>query len=737
MAKKKKRKAKSSNSGKKSIAKKQSRRLPEGFWTQVFALALFLTAILITLAMFGIGGPMPNAIYNVFRFLFGWGAYIMPVVLLFLAFQIFIPFVLDDFKPRFRVYAGTFVFVWSITNILQLFVHENQTSLSTQKYVGGGVVGINGNQLILQIITSKPAAGLLLFALALVGLLAALRIPLSSVIKEFFNLFKREPMADNSELGSKSKKLEDLSGDEPEPNENKKPHTPLLNIRRRDTKAGRRKAEGRDTKSALTTTSDPEWNLPGFDLLDDKDHPYEPSDVKATASLIRQTFEEFNYDVQIAEANIGPRVTQYEVIPPRGVKLTKLAALDTNLALNLKAKSIRIEAPIPGKSAIGIEVPNKKPSIVSLRNMIESDAWLSTKSTLSFAVGENISGEPVVGDIASMPHLLIAGQTGSGKSVMINAIMTSLLYRNSPADLKFILVDPKQVELTPYNHIPHLLTPVITQPEKCLSALQWAANEMERRYGLLSESGKRNIASYNQVHKEDRMPMIVIIIDELADLMMVASRDVETLISRLAAKARAVGIHLIVATQRPSVDVITGLIKANIPSRIAFTTSSQVDSRTIIDQAGAEKLLGKGDMLMTTSDTAKPVRIQAVFVDDDEVMKVTDFVKLQRPPDYDDEVISQKVKLSQKGGIMVESAGDDIDPMFEDAVRMVLETGRASTSALQTRLKLGFGRASRIIMAMEEQGIIGPARGSKPREILIDSFDDVFGGENDDDLVDG
>jgi S-DNA-T family DNA segregation ATPase FtsK/SpoIIIE len=326
-----------------------------------------------------------------------------------------------------------------------------------------------------------------------------------------------------------------------------------------------------------------------------------------------------------------------------------------------------------------------------------------------------------------MPHLLVAGQTGAGKSVMINTILTSMLYRNSPSDLKLILVDPKQVELKPYDDIPHLLTPVIVEPEKCISALKWTVAEMERRYKALSEVNKRNIVEYNNLKKEEGMPYIVIVIDELADLMMMAARDVEALIVRIAQKARAVGIHLILATQRPSVDVITGLIKANIPGRIAFTTQSQVDSRTIIDQMGAEKLLGSGDMLLLTSEMPKPKRVQGAFIGEEETNKVTEFIREQREPQYDDEVVSQPVQLNGKGGVVADyGAADAEDDMWEDAVRVVVEGKKASTSLLQRRLRVGYARAARLIETMEERGIIGPADGSRPRDVLVQSVDEVL-----------
>jgi S-DNA-T family DNA segregation ATPase FtsK/SpoIIIE len=389
-----------------------------------------------------------------------------------------------------------------------------------------------------------------------------------------------------------------------------------------------------------------------------------------------------------------------------------------------------MEAPIPGKKAVGVEVPNVKSATVRVSSILSAPEWASLNSPLGLAIGKDIAGTPIVGSLDKMPHMLVAGQTGSGKSVMINALLTSLLYRNSPSDLKLILVDPKQVEMAPYQDIPHLLTPVITEPEKCISALKWATAEMERRYRTLAEDKKRNIAEYNAVKQEEGMPYIVIVIDELADLMMMAARDVEALIVRIAQKARAVGIHLVLATQRPSVDVITGLIKANIPARVAFTVASQVDSRTIIDGVGAEKLLGMGDMLYATADMPKPKRIQGAFMTPEETNAVTDFLRMQRPPQYDDEVVSQPVQLNGKGGIVADYGGDGgaDDDMWRDAVHVVLEARKASTSLLQRRLRIGYGRAARLIEQMEEQGIISQADGSRPREVLISSMDDVFGG---------
>jgi S-DNA-T family DNA segregation ATPase FtsK/SpoIIIE len=512
-----------------------------------------------------------------------------------------------------------------------------------------------------------------------------------------------------------------------------------------------------EEQAALVTVSDPNWKSPSIDLLEKKQSPADAGDVQQNAQIIKDTLSEFNISVEMEGANIGPKVTQYTLRPPSGVKLTRITQLETNIALNLAAQSLRIEAPIPGQKAVGIEVPNRKAADVRLHSILTSKQWTNNSEALGFAIGKDIAGEAVVGELNKMPHLLIAGQTGSGKSVMINTLLTSLLYRNAPSDMKLILVDPKQVEMAPYEDIPHLITPVINEPEKTISALKWAVNEMERRYKLLAEHKVRDIKTYNtkiqngrktitvqdeegaeQQHENGAMPYIVIVIDELADLMMVAARDVEALIVRLAQKARAVGIHLVLATQRPSVDVITGLIKANVPARIAFTVASQVDSRTILDQIGAEKLLGQGDMLMSTASMPKPKRIQGAWVTDEEVIKITDHLRMQSPPQYNDEVVSQPVQLNGKGGVVMDfdSNSDGHDDLFTDAVRVVVDSGKASASLLQRRLRVGYARAARLIEEMEEQGIIGPADGARPRDVLVSSLDDVFGtggGEDTDD----
>ena len=450
--------------------------------------------------------------------------------------------------------------------------------------------------------------------------------------------------------------------------------------------------------------------------------------AELTAEHLINTLKSFGVEARIVNISRGPTVTRYELQPSAGVKISKITNLADDIALNLATAGVRIEAPIPNKAAVGIEVPNKQSDIVGVRGIFESPDFTSAKSKLTVALGRDIGGNAIVTDIAKMPHGLIAGATGSGKSVCINSIIMSILYKATPEEVKLLMIDPKVVELGIYNGIPHLLVPVVTDPRKASGALGWAVTEMEKRYKMFADRGVRNIEGYNKFVDElgdpeiEKMPHIVIIIDELADLMITAPKEVEDSINRIAAKARAAGMHLIVATQRPSVDVITGVIKANIPTRIAFAVSSQVDSRTILDTAGAEKLLGRGDMLFRFATSPKPSRIQGCFVSDEEVEAVVDFIKKGKTADYDDNVMVEierqaAVEKKQKTGLPED--GPDEDPMLHDAIRVVVESGMASTSLLQRKLKLGYARAARIVDEMEQRGVVGPYKGAKPRDVLI------------------
>ncbi len=715
MAKKKKQSRK-----KKSAEPVESATAP--FWQLTGAVFLIIIGLFLLLGGFGTGGSLPLGLFHGAFWAFGWAAYLTPIALIYWGVY---KFKSENRKiPMANLLSMLAVLFFAAAWAETAFATKSQTGDWTGGH--GGVIGGGVGSFALGALDKVPAS-LLFFVITVLAIFFSFSIS-PKIMLTFFSLFKRKPASEESELAALKARAEQSSfkmnegvpvvhhqgGSEPR-------LTSLKNTAQKLSVA--------ESHEALTAAKDPNWVFPGLDLLNNKQDKADPGDVSANAKIIHDTFENFNIEVEMEGANIGPRVTQFTMKPPAGAKLTRITALADNLALDLAAQSIRMEAPIPGKRAVGIEVPNVKSATVRLSSIMNTREWENYSSFLPFCIGKDISGAPVMADLAKMPHLLVAGQTGSGKSVMINTILTSLLYRNSPSDLKLILVDPKRVELKPYDDIPHLLTPVITEPEKCISALKWATAEMERRYHALAEVNKRNIAEYNSLKKEEGMPYIVIVIDELADLMMMAARDVEALIVRIAQKARAVGIHLVLATQRPSVDVITGLIKANVPARIAFTTASQVDSRTIIDQVGAEKLLGQGDMLLLTSDMPKPKRVQGAFIGDDETIKIMDFMRMQRPPQYDDEVVSQPVQLNGKGGIVADyGANDADDDMWKDAVKVVIENHKASTSLLQRRLRIGYGRAARLIETMEDQGIVGAADGSRPREVLVSSAEEVFGG---------
>lgn len=727
MAKKRKKRSSSAKSAK--LAPKHN--LPVGFWSQVGAVFLIALSLLLVVAWFGAGGPVVQWVYEVSLKTLGYGVYILPVLFIYVAIEIFRAE--ENQLPLAMKLATGLLVVW-FSGLFGLMKDPSGAGF-------GGFVGDAVNSGMLALVSSGVAVFIYILFI-LVTLLFVVRISPLTIFKKIWELIRGNTTEDDEN----TKIMREAQTSKASVGELKlNAGVPTLD----QTKLGNMKTTGgrdkvAEEKAALVAVSDPNWKSPSLDLLEKKQSPADAGDVQHNAQIIKDTLAEFSIDVEMEGANIGPKVTQYTLKPPSGVKLTRITALETNIALNLAAQSLRIEAPIPGQRAVGIEVPNRKAADVRLHGILDSKQWQESPDPLSFAIGRDISGEAVVGALNKMPHLLIAGQTGSGKSVMINTLLTSLLYRNSPSDMKLILVDPKQVEMAPYEDIPHLLTPVITEPEKTISALKWAVNEMERRYKLLAEEKLRDIKSYNQkihsgqkkVSAEDEdgnvqefedgaMPYIVIVIDELADMMMIAKRDVEALIVRLAQKARAVGIHLVLATQRPSVDVITGLIKANVPARIAFTVASQVDSQTILDGAGAEKLLGQGDMLMKTADMSKPKRIQGAWVTDDEVNKINDHLRMQSAPQYNDEIISQPVQLNGKGGVVMDFDGGEGDDMYKDALRVVVEARKASTSLLQRRLRIGYARAARIIEEMEEQGVIGQADGSRPRDVLITSLDEL------------
>lgn len=757
-------KKKKTTRGKKAPSKPQH-KLPAGFWAQVGAVTLIAVSVLYIVTWFGAGGPVLDWVQEMSLSFIGYAVYTLPVLFTYLAVEIFRA---EHNKAPFMMKFGIALLVVWFAGLFGLM--EDAQAQPTGGWVGGVL-----NDSVMLPMVSETVAGFIYVLLILVTTLYVLRLSPFTVISKIWgwmrNNLSEEERANkevikkaNAEEATKSTGIRlKFGGSEKEKEEEKpkevgelklkgmvsaEPEEEKPKARLSSLRGSVHQDKAAEEKQALVAVNDPNWQSPGLELLEKKQRPADPGDVQQNAQTIKDTLSEFNIDVEMEGANVGPKVTQYTLRPPSGVKLTRITALETNIALGLAAQTLRIEAPIPGQKAVGIEVPNVRAADVRLFGILDSKQWKTSSQPLSFAIGKDISGQAVVGELNKMPHLLIAGQTGSGKSVMINTLLTSLLYRNSPSQMKLILVDPKQVEMAPYEDIPHLLTPVINEPEKTVSALKWAVNEMERRYKLLAEEKVREIESYNkrlaqrgrkisvedeegnmQEHEEGTMPYIVIVIDELADLMMLAARDVEALIVRLAQKARAVGIHLVLATQRPSVNVITGLIKANVPARIAFTVASQVDSRTILDVMGAESLLGQGDMLIKTASMGKPKRVQGAWVTDEEVLKITDHLRMQSAPQYNDEIVAQPVQLNGKGGVVMDFDSDSSDDMYKDAVRVVVESKKASTSLLQRRLRIGYARAARMIEELEEQGVIGPADGARPREVLISSLDDLSTGE--------
>ncbi|MBO7720713.1 DNA translocase FtsK 4TM domain-containing protein [Candidatus Saccharibacteria bacterium] len=712
--------------------------LPGGFWRQVVAVLMIALAVFLVLTWFGSGGKVLNDVDAGAFFVIGYGKFLLPILLVYMAVKIFR-------TPGNRLP----VVVW-IASILMVLWASGIMGIPTigQENPTGGVVGEALNKVAVQIL--EPGVAVFLYiVLIFITALFILQVSPATVFKGLFAMLrstKKEEDAENAKIVRAANKAA-ASGDlDIKVNSGVATVDSIAKMKVNAPKAAKTEPV---VERALVSVSDPDWKMPSVDLLEKKQSPADPGNHQQNAFIIKSTLAEFGIDVEMEGANVGPRVTQYTMKPPAGVNLSKILARDKELALNLAVDKIRIEAPIPGTRSVGVEIPNVKPADVRMRGVLESKEWKEAEDPLTFAVGKDISGRSVVANLAKMPHLLIAGTTGSGKSVMTNTLISSLLYRNAPSDMKLIIVDPKQVEMVQYNDIPHLLTPIITSVDKALSAMKWAVNEMERRYSLMAEEKVKNIVDYNkkmakkgtvtvadedgneQKHDGGKMPYIVVVIDEMADLMMMAGKDLEMLIVRIAQKGRAAGIHLVLATQRPEVKVITGLIKANIPGRIAFAVGSQMDSRIMLDMGGAEKLLGKGDMLMLTTEMmGKPRRIQGAWASDDDINKLTDFLREQRAPEYNDEVVSQAVQIKGLGpadGGAIGDLGrkyDPNDPVVRKAVEITLSKGKFSTAMLQTYLGKGHGFVSGLAIWLEEVGVIGPANGNKPRDVLIASMDE-------------
>jgi S-DNA-T family DNA segregation ATPase FtsK/SpoIIIE len=678
----------------------------------ILIIFLFALAGLSILSLFDLAGNAGKFLEDALASIFGLGRFLVPLILIALGY---VKLNEGKYKPSKSTYLGFFLFILSFSAILQLNLIDEDPFLLNNLARGGGYVGLILAYPLLNIMGS---AGTLIVLLALLvsSLLLTFNTSLQQIAEKgnfwkrfyqnlkifFLNLkFKNRQRASETE--------EAAAGREPEIYE-PEAAPPIFEAKS--------VAESEVKTEPLLESIKPirqKIDL-SLDLLDDQSEKPTSGDIKTQMNIIQKTLENFGIPVEMGDVSVGPTVTQYTLKPADGVKLSKITTLHNDLALSLAAHPIRIEAPIPGKSLVGVEVPNQKVAAVNLKEILRTAEFKQRKTNLTIALGKDVSGKVWTADLSKMPHLLVAGSTGSGKSVCLNAIIISLLYQNSPDDLQIIMVDPKRVEFTIYNGIPHLLTPVITDTVKTVNALKWVIGEMDRRFELLAKHAKRDIGVFNRETNE-KMPYLVVIIDELADLMAVAAAEVEAAIIRLAQMARAVGIHLILATQRPSVNIITGLIKANITTRIAFAVASGTDSRTILDISGAEKLLGRGDMLYISPDLGKPKRLQGAFVRDHEIKRIADFLKSKAEPEYLEEVTQKPAIGVHAPGFNFDSGSDD--ELLGEAKEVIVQAGRASASLLQRRLKVGYARAARLLDLLEEQGIIGPADGARPRDILV------------------
>jgi S-DNA-T family DNA segregation ATPase FtsK/SpoIIIE len=744
----------------------------------VVAIFLFALAILFVLGFLSDAkildaGMLGSFLNSVAGWMFGVGKYISPIVLVIAG--IILLFRKETLFYVSKLIGLTIAFA-SILGLIHILAYDGDKMLEVAKLgEGGGFLGYVFAIILLKL-TGTVGGSVILVALFLVGVIVAFNFSLVSVIGKFFQKKinqeeneEQEEQEDEQEeeeeqdieaLGDPiiAVEKEDLSKKTEfvqDPNADEETETRMDKVLK---KAAAWIPKGKDSP-IKSNTEQLHWELPPVSLLENSIEKAQGGDVKKNAKIIQDTLANFGIEVELGEIKTGPTVTQYSFRPAVGVKLSRITTLSSDLALRLAARQVRIEAPIPGKSLVGIEVPNKTTATIRLPELLQALEFENRKSNLLLALGKDVSGNYIFGDLKKMPHLLIAGSTGSGKSVCVNTILISMLYQNSPEDLKLILVDPKRVELTPYNGIPHLLTDVIVENGKVLSALKWAIGEMERRYKILQKVGSKDIASFNkkaeggelfknidtetgEITEEavEKIPYIVIVIDELADLMASHGKEVEGAIIRLAQMARAVGIHLILSTQKPIVTVITSLIKSNIPTRIAFRVPSLMDSRTILDASGAEKLLGNGDMLFSAAEAVDLRRVQGVFVSEEEVKRVVDFIKKQKfekiEDDLEDEIVATETKPEGNRNGEVKTvqnpdridfdsieASDQEDSLYDEAKKIVLQAGKASSSLLQRRLRVGYSRAARLIDMLEERGIIGESDGAKPREILVSRDD--------------
>ena len=726
------RSARSSKSAKKEVQAEYE--LPGGFWHQIFAVLMIALSLFFVITWFDHGGSFLNSTHKIILEGIGIATYAIPMILVYLAVKIFRS---DNNRIPIPVYIFSLLMLFWISGIGAIWGN-------------GGIVGNWLNNLMLKVL-DQGFVIVIYIILIFITLAFIFQLSPLALFRNTKNIAKREKKSQKDDTEDENEKghLEiKVNSGVPETKapalKVKKSGFLKRRIREETPEKEDKKPEAKEP-TALIAANDPDWKMPNPDLLTKQQAPAEAGNVQQNAMIIKDTFPEFGIDVEMKGANVGPRVTQYTLKAPGGVNLSKIAARDKELAYKLSAKTVRIEAPIPGTQLIGVEVPNLRAEGVSLRGLIESKDWREAKAPLTFAVGKDISGQPVIADLADMRHLLIAGTTGSGKSVMTNTLILSLLYRNSPSDMRLIIVDPKRVEMAVYKDIPHLLTPIINDTTKALSAMKWAAGEMDRRYTIMEEQGVKTIYDYNNLMKEKskeskkspaegeenenaKMPYIVIVIDEMSDLMMQASKELEPLIVRIAQLGRAAGMHLVLATQKPIVKVITGLIKGNIPSRIAFRVLSSMDSRIILDASGADKLLGQGDMLLSSEQTPNgPERIQGAWTPDKDIKKVTDFLRAQRPPQYNEEVIAQVVNIKGGGGGEggeFSRRYDPNDPLVRKAVEICINNGKFSTSLLQAHLGKGHGYVAGLGYWLESINAIGPVTGTKPRDFLVSSMEE-------------
>ena len=713
--------------------------LPGGFWRQIVAILMITVALFFVVTWFGHGGSVLKQIHeNVVKGI-GVAAYFIPALFVYLGVK---KLRAENYRVAVPVYiASVLMLVW-VSGIGAIWNF-------------GGMLGdwLNG------VMTKTLDQGFVIFIyMILIFITMAFLLQMSPVA-----LFKtttglgKEKKEKSEAMNAKAEAPKDkklgqleikvnsgLAEAKEAPKRSLFHHkAPRINAMASEPEPVAPVVPAKVEEKALVAENDPDWKMPQVTLLTRKQAHEDAGNVKQNAFIIQKTFSEFGIEVEMEDANIGPRVTQYTLKAPGGINLSKISARDKELAYNLGATTVRIEAPIPGTQLIGVEVPNVKAASVSLRGIIESPEWKQSKGALTFAVGKDISGKPVVADLADMRHLLIAGTTGSGKSVMTNTLIMSLLFRNSPSDMRMIIVDPKHVEMVSYNDIPHLLTPVINDTSKALSAMKWAVGEMDRRYTQMAEEKVKKITDYNarmeQKQKDGvtegdpntaKMPYIVIVIDEMSDLMMQASKELEPLIVRIAQLGRAAGMHLVLATQKPVVKVITGLIKGNIPSRIAFRVLSSMESRIILDVSGAEKLLGQGDMLLSTEQTQTgPERVQGAWTPDEDIEKVTNYLRAQRAPQYNEEVIAQQVAIKGLDNGPADDGGfgisfNPMDPVVRRAVEVTLSKGKFSTANLQVYLSKGHAYVNRLAIWLEQIGVIGPQNGNKARDLLITSMEE-------------